>query len=181
MPFESNFANDIIRKIGNAKAGVTYTFQPWKMQKTDANKRPIEGKFIRGVSIKDTEGVKVEKHFTDEMQEKMLPIGGVPLYDDSRSRKEQSSAFYQIYFKVLDNEFKNRLVPHYKNIFSDWANANISDAPAEPEIVSSAYQEQPRTQSAMANFEPLVQPEKEDSFPTLADKPKAEPEDDLPF
>lgn len=166
MSLDSSFASDLIGKVNNVKEGETYTLQSWKMQAKDLHGKVIPEKFIRGISIKDQVGNKVEKYLTKEVQQKMLPLANCPLFDKTRSEKEQSKELWQMYLMLLLNEFKTRLIPYNKLRFQKWQEAN-------------AVIEQPRPQK--------VEMFNDYGFPSIEDEPQGETVDstpvleDLPF
>jgi len=188
MPLDSNFADDVMRKANNLEVGKKYVFQAWKMQATDQKtNKPIPDKFLRGMSIKDLAGNKVEKYIDKERQLSMLPLSKAPFYE--ATAEYQSKDFWKIYFKMLTKEFVDRLVPYNKKRFEAWAEENITHVPnAETEqskrpeysdnwmneTVSTPYPESSKTQTVPSSFS-------DDSFPTLADEPPIIEDDSLPF
>jgi hypothetical protein len=115
-------------------------------------------------------GTKVIKDTSGDGSDSFVPIFTLAKIgkQETLDAADAADAELQVYF---DEIFSSEQVVDVPNIESNTPTL----AP------SSAYPEQPRTQSAMANYEPLVQPEKEGSFPTYSDEPKGDPEDGLPF
>ena len=186
MPMDSSFAEDVIRKINNIKEGVKYEVQSWKMQATDqVTKKAIADKFIRGVSIKDPVGNKIEKYINKDVQLKMLPLESCQLFDSSTER--QSKDFWKMYFMLITNQFKTRVIPKNKERFEEWAKVNISDEPVEtakPEVKQQESQDFHNAlyDAPVVTTTPSVFHESDESksFPSLADEPPII-DNDLPF
>lgn len=175
VPVESNFADDLFRKINNVKEGKKYSLSSWKMQQTDPNtKKPIPDKFSRGLSIKNEFDEKVERFINKEVQEKMLPLSKASLYDPTTER--QSKDFWKIYFKVLLNEFKTRVLPTNQKRFRDWYDANVTEGQEDNDDWMEAEQNAAQLHAQHVPVSSF------DNFPTMADAPPETDENDsLPF
>ena len=158
MQLNSSFADDLIRKVPNMKAGNKYELQSWKMQATDQRTgKVIPDKFIRGVSVKDETGNKIEKYISKEIQLKILPLAKVPLYD--AESESQSKAFWKMYFMLLTNEFKMRVIPKAHQGFAEWFEENKESYSANP--INSDYSEPNLKNDDLNNSEdlfPVIEP-----------------------
>lgn len=142
VPIDSTFADSIIRKINNVEAGKVYEFMPYKIQAKDMNTGVLlkdkNGlpKFNRGFSIKDGLGNKVDTFITKEKQEQLIPYSTCPLFKKDLEIKSQSSDFWKMYFALVLNAFKDRVIPSNKLRFQTWATLNLAQLEMqEPEPI----------------------------------------------
>lgn len=181
MPLDSNFSDDVMRKANNLEVGKKYVFQSWKMQATDPKtNKAIPEKFVRGMSIKDVTGNKVEKYVDKERQLSILPLSKAPFYE--ATAEYQSKDFWKIYFKMLTKEFVDRLVPYNKKRFEEWAEKNVSTSDYVGQAQKTEYGDNWMNEPQPITTEPSAfhDSDESNSFPSLADEPPII-DNELPF